>query len=134
MRKYNGNHISGVRKVTSKILITCRLKLFVLLIISFVVRMIATTRKKIRKIPAIFIQRATPWVPNNEDKLHVDLSSTTPTHVPMITNLQYKFGTWDMGLGLWSSILVPYPLFLVPQSMLFSFLSPLTNHHIFSSY
>ncbi|MEI6672720.1 MAG: hypothetical protein WCL02_05310 [bacterium] len=57
------------------------------MIISLVTRIIAITRKKTKKIAIIFIQREIPVTPNNEDKLQEDLSRTTPTHVPMITNL-----------------------------------------------
>lgn len=86
IRKYNGNHTKGVKKVTNKILITCKLKLLVLLMISLVVRMIAITRKKIKKMAIIFIQSSEPLQLNKADKLQEDLSSTTPTQVPMITN------------------------------------------------
>lgn len=83
MRKYIGKPTSGVQNVTNKIEITCKLKLLVLLIISLVTQTIATIRKNIRKIAMIFIHNAIPLALNNEDKLQDDLSSTTPTHVPI---------------------------------------------------
>jgi len=43
----------------------------------------ATIHKKITKIAAIFIQNITQLALNNQDKLQEDLSSTTPTHVPI---------------------------------------------------
>jgi len=71
-------------------LITCKLKLFVLLIISFVVRIIATTRKNTNNTATTFIQKKNPVQPNKPAKLQVDLSSTTPTHVPIYTTLIVK--------------------------------------------
>ncbi len=67
-------------------LMTCKLKLLVLLMISFVVRMIAITRKKTKKIAAILIRRAIPVTPNKDAKVQEDLSSTTPTQVPIGNN------------------------------------------------
>jgi len=51
--------------------------------ISLVTRMIAITRRKIRKIETIFIQSETPLVQNKEAKLQEDVFNTTPTHVPI---------------------------------------------------
>ena len=50
----------------------------------------ATNRKKIRKMAIAFIQNETPLPPNNEANVQEDLSSTTPTHVPMIIDLEFK--------------------------------------------
>jgi len=50
----------------------------------------ATTHKKIKKIAMIFIQSVIPLAPNKEAKLQDDLSITTPTHVPINSNLEFK--------------------------------------------
>ena len=66
---------------------TCKLKLLVLEIISLITRMMATTHKKIKKIAITFIRSETPVTPSREARDQEDLSSTTPTHVPMITEI-----------------------------------------------
>jgi len=53
---------------------------------SLVTRTIAIIRKKIKKIAAILIHKEIPVAVNKEAKVQEDLSSTTPTQVPIRNN------------------------------------------------